>query len=100
MAWEVGRDEVDPADASAVKVFGTETVLEVYRLLMEVVGAESLLADGERGDSPWGALEFAYRRAVINTFGGGTNEVQREIVARVGLGMPRVARRLERVVRA
>ena len=96
MAWEVGRDEVDPADASAVKVFGTETVLEIYRLLMDVVGAESLLADRNRGDSPWGALEFAYRRAVINTFGGGTNEVQREIVARVGLGMPRVARRLER----
>ncbi|GAA1870159.1 acyl-CoA dehydrogenase family protein [Asanoa iriomotensis] len=100
VAWEVGRDEVAPADASAVKVFGTETVLEVYRLLMEVVGAESLLADGARGQSPWGALEFAYRRAVINTFGGGTNEVQREIVARAGLGMPRVARRLDRVVRA
>jgi alkylation response protein AidB-like acyl-CoA dehydrogenase len=39
-----------------------------------------------------GVLERAGRTAQINTFGGGVNEVQREIVATAGLGMPRQAR--------
>jgi alkylation response protein AidB-like acyl-CoA dehydrogenase len=37
-------------------------------------------------------VERAARAAQINTFGGGVNEVQREIVAAVGLGMARTAR--------
>ena len=39
-----------------------------------------------------GQLEQAYRQAPVGTFGGGVNEVQREIVATVGLGMPRAPR--------
>ena len=39
-----------------------------------------------------GRLEAAARQAQINTFGGGVNEVQREIVAMAGLGMRRGAR--------
>ena len=34
-------------------------------------------------------LERMYRGTIILTFGGGTNEVQRDIIAMVGLGMPR-----------
>jgi alkylation response protein AidB-like acyl-CoA dehydrogenase len=85
----VGAGALSPADASAVKVLSTESVGTVYRLLMEVVGLDS----SHPGDDRWGALEFAYRRAVINTFGGGTNEIQREIIAQDGLGMPRAGRR-------
>jgi alkylation response protein AidB-like acyl-CoA dehydrogenase len=36
-----------------------------------------------------GELERAGRQAQINTFGGGVNEVQREILATAGLGMKR-----------
>jgi hypothetical protein len=39
-----------------------------------------------------GRLEASGRQAQINTFGGGVNEVQREIVATAGLGMTRGAR--------
>ncbi|MGV0602434.1 acyl-CoA dehydrogenase, partial [Mycolicibacterium pulveris] len=39
-----------------------------------------------------GELESAYRLAVINTFGGGANELQRDIIAMAGLGMPRAPR--------
>ncbi len=38
------------------------------------------------------ALEAAYRGAMVNTFGGGVNEVQRDIIAMAGLGLPRARR--------
>lgn len=77
-------------EASAVKVFGTELTQQVARQLLEVVGANA----ARRGDAAplRGALETAYRIAVINTFGGGANEIQRDIIAMAGLGMPRAPR--------
>ncbi len=38
MAWEIEQGQLDAAHASAVKVYGTETLIDVYRLLLEVVG--------------------------------------------------------------
>jgi alkylation response protein AidB-like acyl-CoA dehydrogenase len=79
-------------EASAVKVFGTELTQQVARQLLEVLGAAGTRV-GDDGPLR-GALESAYRTAVINTFGGGANEVQRDIVAMAGLGMPRATRDL------
>jgi alkylation response protein AidB-like acyl-CoA dehydrogenase len=78
------------AAASAAKVFGTELTQRVARELLEVLDA-----DGTRkgADAPLrGELEHAYRLAVINTFGGGANEIQRDIIAMAGLGLPRAPR--------
>jgi 3-oxocholest-4-en-26-oyl-CoA dehydrogenase alpha subunit len=80
------------AEASAVKVFGTELTQQVARELLEVLDR-----NGSRSgdDAPLrGALESAYRFAVINTFGGGANELQRDIIAMAGLLMPRAPRDL------
>ena len=91
IAWGV-RQGVSPADASATKVFGTEFYTEAYRLLMEVMGEEAYLT----GDSPAavirGRIERNYRSALILTFGGGTNEIQRDIISMVALGLPRAPR--------
>jgi alkylation response protein AidB-like acyl-CoA dehydrogenase len=79
-------------EASAVKVFGTELTQQVARELLEVLDR-----GGTRkgDDAPLrGALESAYRIAVINTFGGGANELQRDIIAMAGLLMPRAPRDL------
>jgi 3-oxocholest-4-en-26-oyl-CoA dehydrogenase alpha subunit len=79
-------------EASAAKVFGTELTQQVARQLLEVLDH-----NGSRSgsDAPLlGALESAYRFAVINTFGGGANEIQRDIIAMAGLGMPRAPRDL------
>jgi alkylation response protein AidB-like acyl-CoA dehydrogenase len=92
MAWELDRGELDPARSSAVKVYGTEAVIEVYRLLLGVLGAAATLVAGSPGAVLHGALEVQYRACQINTFGGGVNEIQREIVSMAGLGMPRVPR--------
>ena len=71
-------------EASAAKVFGTELTQQVARELLDVLGHDGL----RRGaDAPLrGELESAYRFAVINTFGGGANELQRDIIAMAGLG--------------
>ena len=85
-------DELQPADASAVKVYGTESVIEVYHLLLGILGAVGYLRQGSPGAVLAGRVEQAGRSAQINTFGGGVNEIQREIVAWMGLGMTRGAR--------
>ncbi len=91
VAWGSSRG-LNPADASATKVFGTEFALEAYRLLMDIVGSGSYLEEGTTGAMLAGKLERAYRANTIFTFGGGTNEVQRDIIAMIGLGMPRAPR--------
>jgi 3-oxocholest-4-en-26-oyl-CoA dehydrogenase alpha subunit len=92
MASAVAAETLAPADSSAVKVYGTETLVDVYRTLLGVVGAASYVAEGSPGAVLHGDLERAGRAAQINTFGGGVNEIQREIVATAGLGMARQAR--------
>ena len=92
MAAALETGFVNPADASAVKVYGTEVVLEVYRLLQEIVGPASLVEGGSPGAQVDGEIELEARMGTINTFGGGVNEIQREIVSMAGLRMPRVPR--------
>jgi len=92
MATAVAQDVLRPADSSAVKVFGVERSIEIYRRLLGIVGAAGYLVGGSPGAVLQGRLERAARQAQINTFGGGVNEIQREIVATTGLGMRRGAR--------
>ena len=91
VAWASDRG-LNPADASATKVYGTELALEVYRLLLEIVGQAGYLTEGSPAAVLRGRLEQQARNQTIFTFGGGTNEVQRDIVAMIGLGMPRAPR--------
>jgi alkylation response protein AidB-like acyl-CoA dehydrogenase len=76
------------ADASATKVFGTEFAIEAYRLLMEVLGPAAVVRGGSRGAALRGRVERMHRSSLILTFGGGTNEVQRDIIAAAALGLP------------
>lgn len=89
MAWELEGGKLDPARASSVKVFGTEELIEIYRLLLDVLGAPGLLKTKSPGAVLRGEIEMQYRACQINTFGGGVNEIQRQIVAWMGLGLPR-----------
>jgi 3-oxocholest-4-en-26-oyl-CoA dehydrogenase alpha subunit len=92
MASAVAAEELTPADSSAVKVYGTETLIDVYRALLAILGPVGYLPEGTPGAVLRGQVERVGRAAQINTFGGGVNEVQREIVAAAGLGMARRAR--------
>ncbi len=94
MAVRLQADQMGPADSSSVKVFGVERSIDIYRRLLGIVavGAPAHLRPGSIGAVLQGRLERTARHAQINTFGGGVNEIQREIVAMAGLGMKRAAR--------
>ena len=83
---------LDIADASTIKVFGTEFYMEAFRLLMEIIGEAAYLKDGSPGAVLGSRLEGMYRGLVILTFGGGANEVQRDLIAMFGLGLPMAKR--------
>ncbi len=91
--WKVASSEtMDPGLASATKVYGTELYIRVYRALLEVIGQAGYLRRHSPGAVLKGQLERAYQGTLILTFGGGTNEIQRDLVALFGLGMPRTPR--------
>ena len=91
MNWRIAAQAGDGpgmAGASATKVFGTEFATEAYRLLMEVLGANALVKDGSAGAILAGRVERMHRSSLILTFGGGTNEVQRDLIAAAALALP------------
>ncbi len=89
VAWSADREKLHPADASSVKVFGTEFYLETYRLLMEIIGPASYLKPDAPESVMRSRIEAGIRGTIILTFGGGTNELQRDLIAMFGLGFPR-----------
>jgi alkylation response protein AidB-like acyl-CoA dehydrogenase len=91
-AWTLTEGIPNMAEASALKVMGTEFFVEAYDLLLEIVSAAGIVVEGEPGALFGGLLENAYRGATTLTFGGGVNEVQRDIIAMAGLGLPRARR--------
>jgi len=91
-AWTLTEGIPNMAEASALKVMGTEFFVEAYDLLLEIVSAAGIVVEGEPGALFGGLLENAYRGATTLTFGGGVNEVQRDIIALAGLGLPRARR--------
>jgi alkylation response protein AidB-like acyl-CoA dehydrogenase len=90
--WQVATaDSGDIADASATKVYASEQFQVLGQLLTEVVGRHGDLADeGTAELARW--LDVQVKRNTVLTFGGGVNEIQRELIATAGLGLPRVPR--------
>jgi alkylation response protein AidB-like acyl-CoA dehydrogenase len=92
VAWTATQGHLDVADASTVKVFGTEFYLQAFRLLSEIIGQPAYLKRGSPEAVLKARLERFYRSLLILTFGGGTNEIQRDLIAMFGLGLPRSLR--------
>jgi alkylation response protein AidB-like acyl-CoA dehydrogenase len=92
--WQLAAatKDLSPADASATKVYGSEMATEVYRSLLEVIGPKALVSAESAGAVLRGRLERFYRSSLVMTFGGGTNEIQRDIIGYVGLGLPAAKR--------
>ena len=91
-AWEATRGVLDIGHCSAIKVYGTEFYLDSFRLLLEILGPVGYLKHGTPGSVLQSKLEGLYRGMIILTFGGGTNEMQRDLITMFSLGFPRAAR--------
>lgn len=89
VAWLITNDVVPYAEASMVKVFGSELYQRVNQTLLQIMGQYGQL----RTESKWaplrGRVEKAFRSDIVFIFGGGAIEVQKNIIAMAGLGMPR-----------
>jgi 3-oxo-4-pregnene-20-carboxyl-CoA dehydrogenase beta subunit len=90
--WQVAAaPAVDVADASATKVFSSQVLQRLGQLLEDVVGRHGDPADPQTAElARW--LDIQAKRNTVLTFGGGVNEIQRELIASAGLGLPRVPR--------
>ena len=90
VAWSVATTHLDVADSSSVKVYGTEFYTRAVRRLMQIYNEVGYLGQTDPGLGS--SLEMLYRALVILTFGGGTNEMQRDLITMFGLGFPRADR--------
>jgi alkylation response protein AidB-like acyl-CoA dehydrogenase len=89
VAWHAERgDNLDPAAASAVKVFGTELYMEGMGHLLEILGPVATVRRGSPGVALKDRLGNYLRGLHVLTFGGGTNELQRDLIALFGLNIP------------
>ncbi|MEV0621254.1 acyl-CoA dehydrogenase family protein [Nonomuraea sp. NPDC050404] len=78
-------------DASATKIYGSERMQEVGRIVGDVLARYGDPADPETAEFIE-RLDRGVKGAVVLTFGGGVNEVQRELIAMLGLNLPRPPR--------
>nr|WP_180206687.1 acyl-CoA dehydrogenase family protein [Pseudomonas sp. SbOxS1]NYU06953.1 acyl-CoA dehydrogenase [Pseudomonas sp. SbOxS1] len=92
IAADLELERMSVALSSTTKVFGSESAIEILRKLAAIVGANGSMRSGSAATLLEGDLEYELRSATTLTFGGGTNEIQRELIAQFGLGMPRTQR--------
>jgi hypothetical protein len=89
--WQVAAaPTLDVADASVTKVFTSEQIQVIGQELAEVVGRHADAGPATAELMTW--LDVQLKRNIVLTFGGGVNEVQRELIAMAGLGLPRAPR--------
>ena len=91
--WQVAAagEDINVADAASTKVFGTESIQYIGRLAEEIVGKYGNPAESDTAELlDW--LDSQTKRNLVITFGGGVNEVMREMIAASGLKVPRVPR--------
>ncbi|MGB3604531.1 acyl-CoA dehydrogenase family protein [Gordonia sp. (in: high G+C Gram-positive bacteria)] len=90
--WQVASSgEISMADAAATKVFSTERLQGIYRSIDNAVGHYGDFRDELTSEfAIW--LDLQAKRNVVITFGGGVNEVMRDMIGTAGLGLPRMKR--------
>ena len=85
---EALKDRVPTVQSSQYKLFMNETGQRVANAALDLLGAEAQLKPGSADAPIGGRFERSYRYTVVDTIGGGTSEIQKNIIARRGLGLP------------
>ena len=87
--WLVAKGDVSSMVASMAKVWSTELYYRMTSTVMQLMGPFGQLQKGSKWAMLEGEVELGYRNSPPSKFGGGANEVQRDIIARRGLNLPR-----------
>ncbi len=88
-AWMVSKGQVPNYEAAAVKIFGTELQQRVTHAATLILGLYGQLIERSPRAPKNGLFEQMYEAAVMPTFGAGSNEILRQIIATRGMGLPR-----------
>jgi alkylation response protein AidB-like acyl-CoA dehydrogenase len=87
-AWMMSQNIVPFIESSMIKVFGSEHIRRVTDACLQIMGLYGQLETGSKWVPLRGRPEHVYLMDVLLTFGGGTNEVLRDMMA-MGMGLPR-----------
>jgi alkylation response protein AidB-like acyl-CoA dehydrogenase len=88
-AWMAANGALPQVEGSMAKLTLTEAFVRASSDLLDVAGPGGLIGRGPEAMVLGGSLEHAFRHATVTTIYGGSSEVQREIIAQRGLGLPR-----------
>ena len=89
VAWMQSQGQIPNAEASMSKMYGTELTQRVARTGMEILGMAGQLSEGSRWAPLYGHIQHSYLMSTSSTIAAGTSEIQRNIIAQRGLGLPR-----------
>lgn len=88
-AWGHDNSSELPFRPSMNKVFAAELNARAYNKMAQILGNFGQVQEGVNFTPIQGKIEKASKRSIVNLFGGGANDVQRDLTARFGLGLPR-----------
>ncbi|MCZ6708176.1 MAG: acyl-CoA dehydrogenase family protein [Chloroflexi bacterium] len=89
VAWMQNDGGVPTREANMAKLYMAELQQRIHGTALRIAGLPGTLGPGDPGAAMEGALQFKFLRAVANTIEGGTSEIQRNVIATRGLGLPR-----------
>jgi alkylation response protein AidB-like acyl-CoA dehydrogenase len=88
-AWMAATGALPQVEGSMAKLWLTEVFVGASSDLLDLFGPEALIRSSPGSRVLGGVVEHAFRHAMVTTIYGGSSEVQREIIAQRGLGLPR-----------
>jgi alkylation response protein AidB-like acyl-CoA dehydrogenase len=89
VAWMQGAGKIPNYEASMVKVYGSELQQRIARTAVTMLGLGGQLIEGDAHAPLGGRMANTYLGNVASTIAAGTSEIQRNIIATRGLGLPR-----------
>jgi alkylation response protein AidB-like acyl-CoA dehydrogenase len=89
VAWMASKGQIPNYEASVAKTFTTELEQRIANVGMHLLGLYGQLAEGSKWAALEGRIQYQYLWTVGVTIYAGSNEIQRNIIATRGLGLPR-----------
>ena len=89
LVWMLEKGAVPYQESSMAKIFVTELERRLANAGMQILGLYGQLKEGSKWAPLMGRVEDAYRYSILGPIGGGSNEIQRMIIAIAGLNLPR-----------